>query len=78
MKTPVLEPHFNKVAGMKRVHPGAATTGVLLKKGALKNFAIFTGKHLRCYEIFKNNYFEKFIHTTAFIHRRCFPMKCFF
>ena len=31
-----------------RRHAEAATRGVLLKKGVLKNFAIFTGKHLCC------------------------------
>ena len=32
MKTAVLESVFNKVEGTRRVHPGAATKGVLLKK----------------------------------------------
>ena len=36
------------------------------EKGVLKNFLIFTGKHLcRCCEIFKNTYFEENLRTNA-------------
>ena len=47
-----------------------ATTGVLLKKGALKNFANFAGKHLCVFsceicKIFKNTYFVENLRTAA-------------
>ena len=41
----------------------AAIGGFLYKNVVLKNFAIFTRKHLR--EIIKNTYFEEHLHTAA-------------
>ena len=43
-------------------------SGILQKKGVLKNSAIFTGQHLfscEYWEIFKNTYFEEHLRTAA-------------
>ena len=45
--------NFADFRDLALILPEVATGGVLLKKGVLKNFAIFTGKHLCWESLFK-------------------------
>ena len=59
---------FAKILG----YPEAATGGVLYKKGVLKNFANFTGKHL-CQSLFFNKVRPGTLLKRGLWHR-CFPV----
>ena len=69
------QPIQNKYALTLLVTTEAATRGVLRKKGFLRNFAIFTGKHL-CRSLFFNKLtgLRPAILLKKRLWHRCFPV----